>query len=1582
MYRKPFSIGLACLMTFLAITPIGHAQMKITGPWLWMIAPNEADRGGVPATDIDSLDIASAGSVTEADVAANGAKEGATVGNYVWTFGEISPDTGDINAVINQIGMAADDLDDYTSYALIQLESARPQQGVTMRVGSDDSIKVWLNGEVVHRNAVNRPSFGFQDEFQIDLVEGNNLLMVKVSDRRGAWRMFVGIDRSGDGDDRMVPDPNLRAAIENALGKAAGAPITTDEMATLTALEAPEASIHNLTGLENATNLTSLDLKSNDISDLSALAGLTNLTSLDLGGNNILDLSALAGLTNLTSLDLGGNRFLSDLSALAGLTNLRWLHLWYNDIWDLSPLAGLTNLTSLGLRGNSIWDISALAGLTNLTRLDLHSNSVSDLSSLSGLTNLTSLTLPHNNISDLSALAELTNLTGLNLQYNSIWDISALAGLTNLTWLWLSSNSLTDLSSLSGLTNLRSLDLKYNNISDISALAGLTKLPMLRLQYNNISDLSPLAGLVKLTRLHLGGNSISDISALAGLVKLTTLSLQYNNITDISPLAGLVKLTRLDLTANNISDISPLVANRGLRSGDTVDVQRNPLNSVSIKTHIPTLQSRGVTVEFEDRTHLNVGEPHTVRLIYFLPSDRQSKPDIDTQMDTLIKRVQQSYADDMERYGFGRKTFEIETDVTGKAVVHHVDGQFTAEYYEEGTSRKVRGEIEAQFDIQRNIYLVVVDSGYLINGSAGVASGSLAIINNILDLAGYVYLASHELRHTFGLIHDFRIDSRGFTFEISKCTAEFLDVHRYFNASRQDQNVSRGTIKVLPPSLASPPNAIHFRFEVTDADGLHQAQLLTHEVRLPGGRTGGFLACKRLTGTSSTVEFVTTALIPKNRRINLRIIDVHGNITARSFPIDVASLLPPPEVVSILDDSLAWEVRGTLRLSPGDALTTHTMLNLTRFKSFDHQITDPTGLEHAHNLKWLSLSGNSNEVSNLSPLEGLTQLRWLYLNGNNVSDLSALAGLTNLTVLELGGNKVADVSPLVGLTNLARLDLRGNPLGYASIYIHIPAIQAKGIEVMFDNRPHPALLKISGDNQKGAAFASLFQPFVVEAQDANGSPLAGIAVTFAVTAGGGTLSTQSTMTDANGRAQTTLTLGPNLETNTVSVSAAGIESSVIFHAIADTFPTEYLLSIPVGISLIHVPLKVTAVDGVEKTIISVADLYDALGGADTVNLLGTHDSKIRRWFSYTGTPDRGTSGDQPLTDDKGIIASMKAPVAIRLRGDALGANGSSAITLYPGINIVGVPLRDSRIARVSDLFALDGIRDNVIAITVSDSGEFHTVRQVGDPGDIPITGGQSFNLKAQEAATVAIFGDGWYNTSATIAAPTVGNVDLHSLRTGIQVTDTTPVLAVRGSIVSPDLRSGSGFRVIVKNLSTGRAVSTEPRSAFRTVTGGDRAGYQLTVVDIETGRAAKIGDILEIAVQSPEPFIGVQPVRYTVTAEDVLRSRVELADLGAYEIPTETELLHNYPNPFNPETWIPYRLAEDAFVTLTIYDLSGQVVRTLDVGHQIAAVYESRSKAVYWDGRNDVGEGVASGVYFYHLSAGDYSATRKMVILK
>ena len=391
-----------------------------------------------------------------------------------------------------------------------------------------------------------------------------------------------------------IPDGYLRVQIRSALRKEWRAPITEAEMATLTRLSAEIYSINNLTGLEFATNLTELDLWGNSISDISVLKGLPNLTSLNLEDNSISDLSALSGLTNLTS-----------------------LHLGKNSISDISVLKGLPNLTSLNLKDNSISDFSALSSLPNLTSLNLEDNSISDLSTLSGLTNLTSLHLGWNSISDISALSDLTNLTSLHLGGNPISDLSVLSHLTNLTSLHLGDNSISDISALSGLKNLTLLNLWRNSISDISALSGLTNLTSLHLGGNPISDLSVLSHLTNLTSLHLGGNSISDLSALSDLTNLTELFLRGDSISDLSALSGLTNLTWLSIGGNSISDLSPLVANIGLGSGDEVKVEGKHLSYPSIHTHIPALQSRGVTVHFRDR------KPQTLEKI---SGDNQNGP--------------------------------------------------------------------------------------------------------------------------------------------------------------------------------------------------------------------------------------------------------------------------------------------------------------------------------------------------------------------------------------------------------------------------------------------------------------------------------------------------------------------------------------------------------------------------------------------------------------------------------------------------------------------------------------------------------------------------------------------------------------------------------------------------------------------------------------------------------------------------------------------------------------------------------------------------------------------------------------------
>jgi hypothetical protein len=112
------------------------------------------------------------------------------------------------------------------------------------------------------------------------------------------------------------------------------------------------------------------------------------------------------------------------------------------------------------------------------------------------------------------------------------------------------------------------------------------------------------------------------------------------------------------------------------------------------------------------------------------------------------------------------------------------------------------------------------------------------------------------------------------------------------------------------------------------------------------------------------------------------------------------------------------------------------------------------------------------------------------------------------------------------------------------------------------------------------------------------------------------------------------------------------------------------------------------------------------------------------------------------------------------------------------------------------------------------------------------------------------------------------------------------------------------------------------------------------------------------------------------------RFKSELFPVTVLPIIKATVLLQNYSNPFNPETWIPYDLEKEANVTVELYNVNGDLVRTLDLGLQTRGRYTRREKAAYWDGRNESGERTASGVYFYVLTAGDFSATRKMVILK
>ena len=167
--------------------------------------------------------------------------------------------------------------------------------------------------------------------------------------------------------------------------------------------------------------------------------------------------------------------------------------------------------------------------------------------------------------------------------------------------------------------------------------------------------------------------------------------------------------------------------------------------------------------------------------------------------------------------------------------------------------------------------------------------------------------------------------------------------------------------------------------------------------------------------------------------------------------------------------------------------------------------------------------------------------------------------------------------------------------------------------------PAPTTLSIvSDDNQTGLTGETLADPFVVEVLDQYGNPISGVTVTVTVLGDDGVLSTETTTTDANGRAEITLTLGTEPGGYTVEVGVEGVAETATFNVVAELL--EFDLSLSVGLNLIHIPLKVRAIDGMAGRIESVADLYDALGGADTVNSLITHDPAAQEWFGLFRSP--------------------------------------------------------------------------------------------------------------------------------------------------------------------------------------------------------------------------------------------------------------------------------------------------------------------------------------------------------------------------
>ena len=576
---------------------------------------------------------------------------------------------------------------------------------------------------------------------------------------------------------------------------------------------------------------------------------------------------------------------------------------------------------------------------------------------------------------------------------------------------------------------------------------------------------------------------------------------------------------------------------------------------------------------------LSINTNGLVRVVYFLPSDRTARPDRMAALRQLIKDAQQFYADEMHRHGFGKKTFTVETDNNGEPLVHQINGKFREEYYDKNVPDfKVWEELLEHFkgDDLQHVYFIAIDlSSELLDKSCGLGGASFFPIQGNIGfgpagkaklrhrditmgeelLGGFALIPAsgtcfghrvtvHELGHAFGIDHDFRagrhsdyVMSFGNATRLSKCAAEWLSVSRFFNTKSNFRNAP-GEIQLLSLRTYS-QDTISFRFKVTDPDGLHQFQLLVPDIlkdpRWAGWGPYRLFDCKRLNGTTGTVESVvrTAELVD---RITLQIIDVGGNITWATFPIQLDEIDPAQNaldvnsdgvvnlsdlatlasrfgqrgqdpadvnanriidivdvllvaasisslprqvvetftaadvqkwltdakqleveneilkegivrlehllavltavVVDIPNANLRAAVETALKMVSGASILSSDMETLTRLEARNANISDLTGLEHATNLTYLNLEYakvegrriNSNSVSNLLPLAGLTKLTRLHLWGNSISDISPLTELTNLTLLDISDNRISDISPVAGLINLTLLDIDGNPL--------------------------------------------------------------------------------------------------------------------------------------------------------------------------------------------------------------------------------------------------------------------------------------------------------------------------------------------------------------------------------------------------------------------------------------------------------------------------------------------------------------------------------------------------------------------------
>ena len=326
--------------------------------------------------------------------------------------------------------------------------------------------------------------------------------------------------------------------------------------------------------------------------------------------------------------------------------------------------------------------------------------------------------------------------------------------------------------------------------------------------------------------------------------------------------------------------------------------------------------------------------------------------------------------------------------------------------------------------------------------------------------------------------------------------------------------------------------------------------------------------------------------------------------------------------------------------------------------------------------------------------------------------------------------------------------------------------------------------------------------------------------------------------------------------------------------------------------------------------------------------------------------------DSPDGRRHGFIA-RPAPEAM---SDAF--SNAYTVTLSKGLNMLSVPLAQPTPMTAKSLIAITGATTVITLDTASQ--EFVAWTPDAPDDGFPVEGGKGYIVNVLAARNFAFVGSQWTNPTEAAASPTAIST---------QMPREAWAFVVSGHLAGKP--AFDGYQVIVRNLRTNSVI-----------TAGVQGGYfAAATADLTRRSVVQVGDVLELRVIGPDGNVESQTTGFKVTPEH-LANAVLSVNLDGIGQPMQNQLLQNYPNPFNPETWIPYQLSKDSPVSVSIYDTTGQLVRTLSLGFQSAGFYNSRERAAYWDGRNALGERVASGIYFYQLTTPSFEQTRQLVIVK